>query len=99
MARGKATPEDIFAFLNKATKLYQQGQNLYEEAKETFGNGPEKQHWTRVLGVEKRDGLPAAEKAYRELMQQAHPDKGGSEDDAILINQAIAEARAFFDTL
>lgn len=46
-----------------------------------------------VLGVSRTAPLAVAEAAWKALMVEAHPDKGGSEERAKLLNKAIEMVR------
>lgn len=52
---------------------------------------PAADDWTRIL--DKPEDLAEAEATYRRKMRTAHPDAGGSEAAAALLNLAIARAR------
>jgi hypothetical protein len=53
----------------------------------------EAEAWWNVLGVAYDAALHEAEAAYRARVQVAHPDRGGSAEAMIRLNQAIGEAR------
>jgi hypothetical protein len=54
---------------------------------------PPQDSWETVLGVHRDWRLDAIEERYRELIRKAHPDAGGSNDQAQRLTWAIAEAR------
>lgn len=49
--------------------------------------------WWTVLGVPVNATLDQAEDAYRTLARRAHPDVGGSNEEMLRLNDAIAAAR------
>lgn len=53
----------------------------------------EPESWWNVLGVAFDAPLHAAEAAYRRLVLTAHPDRGGSAEAMMRLNDAIREAR------
>lgn len=55
---------------------------------------PSKRKWREVLMVgDAALTIDVAEKIYRQLAKEAHPDTGGSEDRMAELNVAIADAR------
>lgn len=50
-------------------------------------------HWA-VLGVAPGSSLEEIERAYRQVAQVAHPDRGGSDEEMAALNQARIAARA-----
>lgn len=46
-----------------------------------------------VLGLPRGTALPVCEAQYKELMKQAHPDRGGSNERTKILNEAIAKLR------
>lgn len=56
--------------------------------------------WWVVLGFDRvPQDRSAAEKAAKQLLLAVHPDRGGSEQLAVEVNLAIADARDHFDRL
>lgn len=53
----------------------------------------EAESWWNVLGVNFDAPLHVAEAAYRRLVLSAHPDRGGSAEAMLRLNDAIREAR------
>lgn len=53
----------------------------------------EAESWWNVLGVNFDAPLHVAEAAYRRLVLTAHPDRGGSAEAMMRLNDAIREAR------
>lgn len=53
-----------------------------------------KRDWWIVLGVDRAASMAEIEAAWRERIRAAHPDNGGSKDEAAAINRARDEARA-----
>lgn len=49
--------------------------------------------WYEVLGCAEDVTLLEAESIYRRLLREKHPDRGGSDEDALRLHNAIAEAR------
>lgn len=47
--------------------------------------------WSKLLGSPRT--LKDAEKAYRKLTRECHPDIGGSHDKMVALNQAMEQAR------
>lgn len=52
-----------------------------------------KRPWRAVLNVGATITLAEAESAYRRRLSEAHPDRGGTHEQATELNAAIAEAR------
>ena len=53
--------------------------------------------WFIVLGFERPPlDVSVCERSYRQLIKQYHPDVGGRESDASIINDAIWHARKYF---
>lgn len=50
-------------------------------------------HWSAVLGVGRTASTDEIEAAFRRRIKQAHPDAGGSAEEAARLNQAIEQAR------
>lgn len=53
--------------------------------------------WWFVLGFQARPSVVLAEQRYRELVQENHPDHGGSTERMIALNDAIERARKGVD--
>ncbi len=57
--------------------------------------GQRAEPWQLVIGFDSaNDTLETIEARYREMMKRAHPDAGGSHEQAQRLNNAIAQARA-----
>ena len=52
---------------------------------------PVEPEWSKLLGSPRT--LKDAEKAYRKLTRECHPDIGGSHDKMVALNQAMEQAR------
>ena len=54
---------------------------------------PEERGWWTMLQVMREMPLHVIDKVYRERFKRAHPDMGGSHEEAVRLNTAMEEAR------
>lgn len=92
----------IGKLLSDGAQLFFQAQQVYDGVREVYtefkGAQPDRGvDWEAALGVRKQDGRDAMEAAWRAKVAEAHPDRGGTEQDASKLNAARDAARAYFD--
>lgn len=70
------------------------GVGTLEQAFAGYQALPEPEQWWQVLGVKPTATADEIDAAWRAKMQTAHPDRGGSHDEAARLNRAREQGRA-----
>lgn len=68
--------------------------DLLDRAFTGFAALPSRANWRDILGIGASATLDQAEKAYRRLALNRHPDRGGTQEQMAELNGAITEARS-----